>query len=440
MEKIKTSIKTSKDKLVELAFQNAQERYQEYNVDPLVAIAKINNIPISLHCWQGDDVTGFEKLNTCSCSCTESINNLSSGGIQATGNYPGRAKNPQELRMDLDVAMKLIPGKKRLNLHAIYAEGQKAERNNLCPEHFKNWVSWAQERKIALDFNPTFFAHPNANSGFTLSHHDNGIRNFWIEHALASRKIAEYFGKKLSSPSINNIWIPDGYKDTPVDRMAPRARLKDSLDLIFKEKNNPQYLLDAVESKLFGIGSESYVVGSHEFYMGYAIKNQLLLCLDSGHFHPTETVSDKISAVLLYLDKLLLHVSRGVRWDSDHVVTFNDELQEIGKEIVRNNLEQRVHIALDFFDASINRIAAWVIGANNMIKALLFAALEPTTLLKEYEEAQDFTRRLALIENLKTLPFAAVWDYYCLKNDIPIGVDWMESVVKKYEEEVLSKR
>jgi len=387
-------------------------------------------IPISLHCWQGDDVGGFERGA-----------GLSGGGIEATGNYPGKARNADELRADADKAFSLIPAKHRFNLHAIYAEtsGRKVERNELAPEHFANWIDWAKANGLGMDFNPTYFSHPKAESGFTLASYDEGIRRFWVEHGIACRAIGEHIGRTLGSPCVTNFWIPDGYKDATVDRKAPRELLRDSLDAILAEKLDPRYNLDSVESKLFGIGSESYVVGSHEFYMGYALRNDTLLCLDAGHFHPTEVISDKLSAILTFLDEVLLHVSRGVRWDSDHVVTLDDELRAIAEEIVRGGYLDRVHIGLDFFDASINRIAAWVIGARNMIKALLLALLEPTSSLREMEQAGDFTARLAMLEELKTLPAGAVWDYYCLKHGVPVGFAWMEEV-RAYEKEVLSVR
>lgn len=412
------------------AYELAKKTYEEWGVDVEEALKKVNDIAISLHCWQGDDVTGFENPDA-----------QLTGGIQATGDYPGKARTPQELRADLDKAMSLIPGKLRLNLHAIYAEtnGEKVERDELKPEHFANWVKWAKEKGIGLDFNPTCFSHEKSSDGFTLSHQDDEIRNFWIRHCIASRKIAEYFGKELGTPAVTNIWIPDGYKDIPADRTAPRARLKDSLDKIFEVKIDEKYNLDAVESKVFGIGSESYVVGSNEFYMGYAVQNKKLLCLDAGHFHPTEVISDKISAVMQFVDEILLHVSRPVRWDSDHVVILNDELIAIAQELVRGNYLDRTHIGLDFFDASINRIAAWVIGTRNMRKALLYALLEPINYLKEVEANKDYTSRLAVLEEMKTAPFAAVWDYYLMTQNMPVGNEWLKEV-KEYEQNVLLKR
>lgn len=414
----------------EIAYNLAKEVYAKVGINTDEVIDILNTIPVSLHCWQGDDVSGFENPD----------GNLT-GGIQSTGNYPGKARTPKELRTDLEKAFSLIPGTKRVNLHAIYleADGDKVDRDEIEPRHFENWVNWAKNLNIGLDFNPTLFSHPKADDGLTLSHPNKEIRDFWIEHVKRSRKISEYFGKELDTPSVMNIWIPDGFKDIPVDRLGPRLRLKESLDTILEEKIDKKYHLDAVESKLFGIGSESYVVGSHEFYMGYAVKNNTLLCLDAGHFHPTEVISNKISSVSLFTDDLLLHVSRPVRWDSDHVVTLDDELLAIAQEIVRNDLLKRVHIGLDFFDASINRIAAWTIGTRNMMKALLIALLEPTETLKEAELNFDLTTRLAMLEELKAYPWQAIWDYYCHKNNVPVGLDWLQEV-KTYENNVLANR
>jgi L-rhamnose isomerase len=410
------------------SYELAKERYAELGVDTETAMTKLAQIAISLHCWQGDDVGGFEN------------DDALSGGIQATGNYPGKARTAEELRTDLDKAISLIPGKQRLNLHAIYAETDgQVERNKLETKHFQNWIDWAKGHGLGLDFNGSFFSHANAESGLTLSSADEGIREFWVEHGIVCRKIAADMGRALGTPAVTNIWIPDGSKDIPVDRLGPRMRLKDSLDKILAERIDPQYNLDAVECKLFGIGSESYVVGSHEFYMGYAVENDTLLCLDSGHFHPTEVISDKITSVLSFVDEILLHVSRGVRWDSDHVVIMNEELCAIAQEIIRHDFLDRVHIGLDFFDASINRIAAWVTGTRAMHKALLAALLEPTDKLKEIELDGDFTTRLALLEELKTMPMGAVWDYYCEKQNVPVGPAWIGEV-KTYENEVLSNR
>ena len=418
------------DAAIEQAYGMAREAYAAWGVDTEAAMVRLTGIPISLHCWQGDDVGGFENVSA-----------QSGGGIQATGNYPGKARTPDELRQDAAKALSLIPGKHRFNLHAMYAEtgGKRVERNDLQPEHFSAWIDWAKSLGLGMDFNPSCFAHPMADSGFTLSSADAGVRQFWIEHCIACRKIGAAMGAALGTPCVTNVWIPDGYKDIPVDRLAPRERLRSALDAVFAEPLSPTLHLDAVESKLFGIGSESYVVGSHEFYLPYAITHQKLYCLDAGHYHPTEMISEKISAVLCFLDEILLHVSRGVRWDSDHVVILNDELRAIAEEIVRHGFDKRVHVGLDFFDASINRIAAWVTGTRAMIKALLLAMLEPTTLLRERENAGDHTSRLALLEEIKTLPFGAVWDYYCLKQGVPAGAVWVD-VVKGYERDVLSKR
>src|SRR4051794_17812925 len=418
------------NKNLERAYLLAQERYGDLGVDVERALKRLSMIPISLHCWQGDDVGGFERIG-------EQLG----GGLAVTGNYPGKARNAEELRADLDQALALIPGKHRLNLHASYAEteGKRVERNELEPAHFKNWIEWARQNRLGMDFNPTYFSHPKAADGFTLSHKDKGIRQFWIEHGIACRKIGAAIGKSLGKTCVTNLWIPDGSKDSPVDRSAPRQRLAESLDKIFAPRIDPKHNLDAVESKLFGIGSESYVVGSHEFYLGYAIRNKKLLCLDAGHFHPTEVISDKISAVLMSLDQILLHVSRGVRWDSDHVVTVTDELQAIAQEIVRGNYLDRVRLGLDFFDASINRVAAWVIGARSMLKALLLALLEPIEKLRELEAEGDYTARLALLEASKTLPIGAVWDFYCLKAGVPGENEWLKNV-RRYEREVLLER
>ncbi len=415
---------------VEKMYSLAREKYAELGVDTDAVIKEFAQVAVSMHCWQGDDVGGFEH--------TES---QSSGGIQATGNYPGKARNADELRQDMEKALSLIPGKHRINLHAMYAEtgGKKVERDELLPEHFSRWLDWAKEKGLGIDFNPTCFAHPLADSGFTLSHKDKAVRDFWIRHCIACRKIGEYFGRELNNPTVTNIWIPDGYKDLPVDRKSPRERLKESLDIILSEPIDTKWNKDSVESKLFGIGSECYVVGSHEFYLGYAVDRKILLCLDMGHFHPTELVADKISAVLLYVPEILLHISRGVRWDSDHVVIVNDDVQILMEEIVRGAYLPRVHIGLDFFDASINRISAWVIGMRSVLKALLKAMLDPIEKLRTYEQEGDFSSRLALLESSKILPWGAVWDYYCYKNNVPLDTEWM-SEVKKYEAEILSKR
>ena len=412
------------------AYELAKERYGEIGVDTEAAMDKLSKVSISLHCWQGDDVGGFEDTGS-----------SDKGGCLVTGGYPGRARTPNELRGDLEKVYSLLPGKHRLNLHASYMEtgGKKVDRNEIRPEHYSGWIDWAKGLGIAMDFNQTCFGHPKAESGFTLASYDKGIRDFWIEHSAACRKIAVEIGKALGTPCVTNLWIPDGYKDIPVDRKKSRELLKDSLDKVFAEKTDPKYQLDSVECKLFGIGSESCVIGSHEFYLGYAIANNKLLCLDAGHFHPTEVISDKISSILLYLDEMLLHVSRPVRWDSDHVVILDDELRAIAAEVVRGDFLERVHIGLDFFDASINRIAAWTIGTRCMIKALLIAMLEPTDTLRKAEQEGDYTHRLAMLEELKTWPYGAVWDYYCTKMNVPAREDWIAEV-EKYEADVLSKR
>ncbi len=409
------------------AYAQAKERYASLGVDTDTILQQMEKVAISLHCWQGDDVSGFENPG-----------GELTGGIAATGNYPGKARNADELRRDLDVVYSLLPGAHRLNLHAIYLEaGKKVERNAIEPQHFAAWVDWAKTKGHGLDFNPTCFSHPLAADGFTLSHPDSAIRQYWVEHCIASRRIGEYFGRELGSKAVTNIWIPDGYKDTPADRSAPRRRLLDSLDRVLAEKL--PHNLDAVEPKLFGIGSESYVTGSMEFYTAYAVSRKILLTLDSGHFHPTETIADKISALLVFLDELLLHVSRGVRWDSDHVVTFNDDLQAIAQEIVRAGALNRVHIGLDYFDASINRLAAWTVGARNTLRAMLNALLEPQALLIKYEAEGDFSSRLALQEELKAMPAAAVWDYHCLVKGAPVGMAYVDTI-KAYEQNVLAQR
>ncbi|HEX8341388.1 MAG TPA: L-rhamnose isomerase [Tepidisphaeraceae bacterium] len=418
------------DATIGRAYEIAKEAYAAMGVDTDAAIAKLRGVPISLHCWQGDDINGFEAAG-----------DAPGGGLAVTGNYPGRARNGDELRADLDVAYQLIPGKHRLNLHAIYAEtgGKKIDRDALAPEHFRRWADWAKSAGIGVDFNPSYFGHPLAADGFTLAHRDEAVRQFWIGHGVASRRIARYFGETLGTPSVNNVWVPDGYKDTPVDRRGPRERLEASLDSLFAEAINPTLVLDAVEGKLFGIGSESYVVGSHEFYLGYAVRKNKLVCLDAGHYHPTEQMADKISSVFTALDRILLHVSRGVRWDSDHVVTLSDDLRQIAEELVRGDYLGRTHIGLDFFDASINRVAAWVIGTRNMLKALLIALLDPIDELTEAEAAGDYTKRLALLEEVKMLPFGAVWDYHCQQSGVPVGTAWLDAV-RAHEQSTQSRR
>lgn len=415
---------------IEAAYAQAREHYAELGVDAQRALQSVIAIPISLQCWQGDDVGGFEGSGQ-----------ALGGGLAVTGNYPGKARSPDELRSDVTKALSLVPGRHRFNLHASYGEfaGQRVDRDQIDPRHFAGWIDWAKSQEIGLDFNPTYFAHPLAADGFTLSHHDNAIRSFWVRHGIACRQIGAAMGQALGTPCVTNYWIPDGYKDTPADRKSPRQRLVQSLDEIFTRPLDPSHNLDAVEGKLFGIGSESYVVGSHEFYLGYAITRKKLLCLDAGHYHPTESLADKISAVLCHLDQILLHVSRGVRWDSDHVVTLTDDLLAIAQELVRGDYLGRVHLGLDFFDASINRVAAWVIGARSLLKALLSAMLEPSAGLRELESSGDFTARLALLEECKTLPLGAIWDYYCLQQNVPLEGAWLEDI-RIYEREVLSNR
>jgi L-rhamnose isomerase len=415
---------------IDRSYQLARERYATLGVDTEAALAAVAEIPISLHCWQGDDVAGFENRG-----------GGLGGGLAVTGNYPGAARNPEELRADLDKVFSLLPGRHRLNLHASYGEFGRAavDRDAIEPEHFRGWIEWAKAREIGLDFNPTFFSHPLADDGLTLTHPDPAVREFWIEHGRRCREIGAEMGSALGSPTVTNLWIPDGCKDLPIDRKRPRERLALALDSIFAKPLDPAVHLDAVESKLFGIGSESYVVGSHEFYLGYAITRQKLLCLDAGHFHPTEGIADKISSVLQFVPALLLHVSRGVRWDSDHVVLLGDDLLLTAQELVRGGFINRTHLGLDFFDASINRIAAWVIGARAMLKALLIAHLEPVETLRNLEETGDFTGRLALLEELKTLPFGAVWDYHCERCEVPFGFAWLDEV-RAYEHDVLAVR
>ena len=413
-------------------YQIAKEKYAAIGVDTDAAIAKLKNIKISLHCWQGDDVGGYETVGS----------SLNGGGIQTTGNYPGKARNIAELQMDIEKAFSLIPQKHKLNLHAMYLDngGKFVDRNEIEPAHFAGWVNFAKKNGLGLDFNPSFFSHKYAADGWTISSADNFIREFWIEHGIRSRKIAEYFGKELGQRCNTNFWMCDGCKEAPIDRMAPRARMADALDRIFAVPVDPKCNRDSVESKLFGIGSESYVVGSHEFFMGYAGKHpEVMVTLDTGHFHPTEVISNKISAMALFSDELLLHVSRPVRWDSDHVVIFDDELRATAQEIVRNNLLDRVNIALDYFDASINRIAAWVLGVRSTQKALLSALLEPTEALRKAELEGDTTARLVLTEEYKYYPLGDVWAEFCEQSGVCAGEEWLNEV-KKYEKDVLSNR
>ena len=410
-------------------FEQAKLRYKGLGVDVDAALASAAAMPVSIHCWQGDDVTGFENVGT-----------ALSGGILTTGSYPGKARTPDELMADFVKATTLIPGKKRINLHASYAifEDGKVDRDQLEPKHFKKWVEFAKANGFGIDFNPTYFSHPMASDGLTLSHPDKKIRTFWINHGIACRHIAASIAKDLGSPVLLNVWIPDGYKDTPADRLSPRLRLKDSLDQIFAEKL--EGVIDCVESKVFGIGVESYTVGSNEFYMSYAAMHPSVYnLLDTGHYHPTEVVSDKIPSLLAFFDKVPLHVSRPVRWDSDHVVRFDDELKEIAKEIVRNDALDKVLIGLDFFDASINRIAAWVIGARNMEKALLYALLEPNEYMQKLQNEGRFSELLMLQEEIKTCPFGDVWEHYCEQQGVPVNEAWF-SQVQEYESTVLSAR
>jgi L-rhamnose isomerase len=417
--------------LIKKSYQLAKEQYAELGIDADKVLKQMDDVVISLHCWQTDDVGGFEKEGA----------ELGGGGIQATGNFPGKAKTLEQMRNDLDKAMSLLPGRQRLNLHAIYGEfgGKIVDRDQIEIKHFKGWIEWAKKRKIGLDFNCTCFSHPLADDGFTLSSRNPKIRKFWIEHTKRCRAIAAEMGKQLGTPSVHNIWIPDGSKDTPVDRYALRKILKNSLDEIFSVKYPKKYLKDSIESKLFGIGSESMVVGSHDFYLGYAVQNNTMITLDNGHFHPTEQVGDKISSILLYVDELLLHLTRGVRWDSDHVLTFNDELLLIAQEIIRAKALNRVNIGLDFFDASLNRIGAYVIGTRSAQMAFLYAMLEPLKTLVKFEEEGKNFERLSYLELMKTKPFGTVWDYYCMINKVPVGQDYIEEI-RKYEKEVLSHR
>ena len=436
----------AKSRPVAAAFRLARERYAALGVDVDATLAALATLPVSLQCWQGDDVGGFEQVGT-----------ALGGGLAVTGNHPGKARTPDELRADLEKALSLIPGRHRVNLHAMYGEfgGQPVDRDEVVPAHFRQWIAWAKSNRLGLDFNPTCFAHPKAADGFTLAHRDPGIRRFWIEHCRRAREIGAMMGKALGTPCVTNVWIPDGFKDTPADRQAPRERLAAALDEVFAQPLPAKHNLDAVEPKLFGLGAESCTVGSHEFYLGYAITRRKLLCLDAGHFHPTESIADKISSVLLYVPAILLHVSRGVRWDSDHVVTFTDDLQAIAREVVVSCRRpagssrqssgavgthdfSRVHLGLDYFDASINRLAAWVIGARNLLRALLLALLEPPA-IRAAELAGDHTARLAHQEEARALPFGAVWDYYCESQEVPVGEAWLAEV-KGYEENVLSKR
>lgn len=419
-----------KDQQITRDYEYAKARYATFGINVENAINQLDKLPISLHCWQADDVTGFENGD-----------GVLTGGIQTTGNYPGKACTIAELRADIDKAMSLIPGEHRVNIHAFYGDfkGESVDRNEIEPKHFQSWIDWAKEKNYKLDFNCTCFSHEKSADGFTLSHRNPSIRKFWIEHVIRCRKIAEEMGRQLGSTCMHNIWVPDGAKDNTVDRLLYRKNLKESLDEIFEYKTNDQYMLDSIECKLFGIGLESYTVGSHEFYMGYGVANNKMITLDSGHFHPTEVISDKISSLLLFAPEIMLHVSRGVRWDSDHVVLLTDEIQAIMQEIIRANAIDRVHVGLDYFDASINRIGAYVVGVRATQKALLQALLEPIARLREYEANGQHFERMALLEEAKSLPWAAVYDYYCMQKGVPAGDAYIASI-QEYEKEVTIKR
>ncbi|TVQ22496.1 MAG: L-rhamnose isomerase [Spirochaetaceae bacterium] len=414
---------------VERAYQDAKERYSAYGIDTDEVLSRLSGVEVSMNCWQGDDVAGFEGADS-----------ITGGGILATGNYPGRARNVAELRQDAELAFSLIPGKQRFNLHAIYLDSQKAvDRDEIAPEHFASWIDWAKKLGIGLDFNPTFFSHDKAAEGYTLASYDGDIRRFWIEHGKRCREIAADMGRKLGSSCVNNLWIPDGSKDDTTDRLRRRELLVESLDEVFAAKFPAEETLDAVESKLFGIGSESFVAGSHEFYLAYALTRKLVLTMDAGHYHPTEGIAEKLSALLPFMDKVLLHVSRPVRWDSDHVVLFDDATRAVGREIIRADALDRVILAVDFFDASINRIIAWVVGLRSTTKSLLAAMLEPNAMIREAEEAGRLGERLALLEDARTMPISAVWDKFCLEQGTPLGGEWLDAV-RRYETEVLLKR
>lgn len=418
----------SKESDIQANYEAAKARYADMGVDTDKALETLNSIPLSIHCWQGDDVGGFES--------TAELD----GGLQVTGNYPGKARTIEELRQDFAKAVSLVPGPSRINLHAIYADyqGKIVDRDELSVDQFSGWIDWAKSLNLGVDFNPTFFSHPKANSGFTLSSADNGVREFWVNHAIACRKIADAMAKELGECSVN-YWIPDGFKDMPADRLGPRERLRQSLDSIFSSDVDNDQVFEAIESKLFGVGAESYTVGSHDFYLGYAVANKKWICLDMGHFHPTESVADKISACSLFTEGILLHLSRGVRWDSDHVLVSNDELRDVTREVIHNGDLSKTRIALDFFDATINRVGAWVIGTRAARKALLAALLEPFQTIKQAELDSDLTSRLARLEARNEAPFSAVWEYCQLSNNIPVGLEWLEEV-KAYERDVLSQR
>ncbi|MFA6800544.1 MAG: L-rhamnose isomerase [Acholeplasmataceae bacterium] len=409
-------------------YQMVKEKYKEIGVDTDLAIQKLDQLRISIQCWQGDDVAGFLQKATLS------------GGIQVTGNYQGRARDINELKTDLSKVLSLVPGHHKINLHAIYADIEQATAlESIKKEHFDSWIAWAKKNQCGLDFNPTLFSHPLAKDGLTLSHPDENVRHYWIEHVKNTRKIADYMSKSLNDTVVHNIWIPDGFKDYPYHRLNPRNRLKNSLDDIFKEKNDNPLLVDTLESKLFGIGVEGYTVGSNEFYLSYALKNNVGVCIDSGHFHPTEEVSDKLSAIYPFVDHILLHLSRPMRWDSDHVVSYDDALKRIAESIVRENLFDKIHVGLDYFDASINRIVAWVVGIRNVQKAFLKAMLEPNQMIEEMENNLDFTSRLVWTEELKTYPMGIVYDYYCHMHNIPLSNEYL-NIIKTYENNVLDER
>jgi L-rhamnose isomerase len=416
---------------IDKAYSAARDRYADHGIDTEKALARLQTISLSLHCWQGDDVGGFEKR----------AGGLEGSGLQVTGGYPGRARTVDELRSDLEQAFRLIPGRHRVNLHAMYGEfgDQAVDRDAIEPGHFRGWSEWARHLNLKIDFNATCFAHPKAAAGATLSSRENGIRKFWVDHVKCCRKIAASIGREQQAACLHNLWIPDGSKDVPADRWGARAALLKSLDEIYQVEYSPQQLKDSVESKLFGIGSESFVVGSHEFYLGFALTRGKMVCLDLGHFHPTESVADKISAILPFSGEILIHISRGVRWDSDHIVLLNDEVRELAAEIVRSQALERIHLALDYFDASLNRIGAWVLGARSMLKALLIALLEPADKVRELDPPSKALQRLALFEELKILPVGPVWDAFCARSSVPAGEDWLREV-ETYERRVLSRR
>ncbi len=412
-------------------YNYAKSEYAKLGVDTEKVLDNLSKIPLSLHCWQADDVSGFEKPDS----------ELSSGGLAVTGNYPGKARTVKELRQDYLKAFSLIPAKPRANIHAIYGEfgGKNIDRNEIETKHFQGWINWCKIHGIGLDFNSTLFSHPKAESGFTLSSKDPETRSFWIDHCIKCREISAEIGKQLGTRCVLNLWIPDGSKDVPIDRFGHRTLLRESLDEIFKTKMNSEYMIDAIEGKLFGIGSESYVVGSHDFYLAYSVKNDVMLTMDMGHYHPTESVADKISTVLNFSDNILLHISRGIRWDSDHVVTLNDEVLAVSEEIIRSGKSDNIYIALDYFDASINRIGAWVTGARATMKTLLIAMLQPNDKLLDYEENEQYFQRLAILEDSKAMPWGIIWNEYCKRMNVPLDLDWIQDI-EAYELDVLSKR